>query len=126
MLRLNSIIVIVPLLFSHSSFANFQETDQEFCAQSLFGTHQKTKRKFAKEAALRRFNADAATVVRYIDSTDIISEVRRKSPQKNVFVVAIRYRYQVDILSPVAESLYEVVIWYGGRYTVKFMSDGTI
>lgn len=121
MLRLILIILTVPVFFSLPSTASSQDTDQELCVKSLVGTRLKTKRKFAKEVALRMFSSDAATVMRYLDSTEIITEVRSKKTREVVFVVAVRYRYQIDSLAPLEQSLYEVVIKADGRYSVKFL-----
>lgn len=120
MFRTIWIVTIAPVLvFSLTSLASPQSQNQRLCADSLVGTTLKTKRKFAKEVAVQKFNNFAAAVMRYHDSTEIISEVRSKRTKEVVFVVAVKYRYQADSLAPLEQSLYEVVIATDGNYSVE-------
>lgn len=122
MIRLTWLVLIAPLSVSVSSVAAPRMPASKTCEKSLVKASREAKREFAKKMAQSLFDSNLAAVMRYVDSVEIVSDLRSRKTRQDVFMVVVNYRYQNDLSEPVEKSHYEIVIDPDGTYTVKFIN----
>ncbi len=122
MIRLTWLVLIAPLFLSVSSIAAPKGSAPKLCEESLIGAARPVLRAFAKKVARAEFDSSPLTVMRYVDSVKIVSDLRNRKTRQDLFMVIVSYRYQNDPSVPVEKSHYEIVIDPDGTYTVQFLN----